>query len=132
MSEQEIIEGNKLIAEFMELQAIEISAAIYQIKSSTHLFFEEFKINDVSIEQGFDKNNPLNYFHKFLKFRYHSSWDWIYPVVKKINNIRKFEEYGYITQIAFVNLAWARKDINEVWESCVKFIKWYNQINKNE
>jgi hypothetical protein len=62
MTEQEILEGNKLIADFMG---------------------EKWEINSVT-------NYQLPVVKKFGKWkglRYHTSWDWLMPVVVKIENI---------------------------------------------
>ena len=64
MSEQEIIEGNKLIAEFMGYKFIEDWHQYWRL-SDKHLLLEN-------------------------ELKYHSSWDWLMPVVEKI-------EYLYAT-----------------------------------
>jgi len=98
MKEQEIIEGNKLIAEFME----------YKIPKQTHNL------------------DWIDYGGMFQPMKFHSSWDWLVPVIQKIFSLPFIEDSIMILKWADVNLAWSRKEIGEIWESCVRFIKWYN------
>lgn len=58
MTQNEIIEGNKLIAEFMGLKMIEAKDITEDTNVNEHCF------------------NP----------RYHSSWDWLIPCIGKISN----------------------------------------------
>lgn len=57
---------------------------------------------------------------------YNSSWDRLVPVIQKIFSLPFIEDSVMILKWADVNLAWSRKEIGEIWESCVRFIKWYN------
>jgi len=121
MSENEIIEGNRLIANFL----------------------------------GFQYNSQKTY----LNQKYHSSWDWLMPVVNKIENIGSIVEiHGTRHALEKINLHSCRihysvfntvtdkyvadetvlfkyntkfniSKINCVYEAVVEFIKWYNQQN---
>jgi len=67
-----------------------------------------------------------DFFKEQLKF--HKSWDWLMPVLKKVREIINAclsEEY--------VNLKLSPYDytIEQVYESVVKFIQWYNGITSN-
>ncbi len=74
---------------------------------------------------------------------YHESWDWLMPVVEKIENIEdnRFlfqistrqgfyaevrERFSYETKIED---AWGKTRIEAVYNTCVEFIKWYNEDN---
>jgi len=103
MTEQEIIEGNKLIAEFM---------GDYRAK---------YKVsNDYTLANAMLKT-----------LKYHSSWDWLMPVFKKIwESIDQFqyddEPYLYITEEIFhpdyLLSDFINNNIEGVWNRCVEFI----------
>ena len=52
---------------------------------------------------------------------YHTSWDWLMPVVDKIEQVNE----GAPEQMLHVNLY---SDIGEVYEAVVEFIKTYNTL----
>lgn len=127
--EDKIIEGNRLIAEFME--------AIKQAHISDSLFW-------------FDNPPTIFSSHQWDDFamKYHSSWDWLMPVVEKIENINNTEvdikgnlclisfiEDGHWTGRVLKGMGGKEKPSNEfkieaAWEAVVEFIKWYNTQNK--
>lgn len=93
MSEKEITENNNLIVKFMGFRSelVEIDTnfneSIFKIMSDTHLFYKRFRINDVVKENGFNENNPDEYFLRLIKLYYHVSWDWLMKVVSKIESL---------------------------------------------
>lgn len=115
MTEQQIIEGNKLIAEFMGLWESE----------KGYLYNPQF-------ERGF----------KVDELQYDLSWDWLMPVVEKI------EELNYDVNI--LGGAWCiikdvdpdRSEGEEIidtsglskhqatYKACIEFIKWHNENTK--
>ena len=118
LTEIEVIQGNRLIAEFMGLEAIciekdkEFDDITYKVLSDTHLFFSRFRINYYDIERGFDENKPLNYFCNLINFKYHCSFNWLMPVIAKCESINPKqirEEIGhknmYGANIALIFLA---------------------------
>ncbi len=68
MSTEEIISGNKLIAEFMEWQ---LSGCFYRYYSQ----FQRYLYNP---QTGNDKS------HHQEQLSFHTSWDWLMPVVEKL------------------------------------------------
>lgn len=110
METTKITEGNKLIAEFMSIEFKDVG---YSNKMA-------------SINGGF-------YFANELK--YHTSWDWLMPVVEKIENLHDgymlveiSDEKCYIGYGSFYqNTATAETKIQAVYGAVVEFIKWYNQ-----
>jgi len=133
MTQQEIIENNKLIAKFMGLKAEQIefdhefNEPIYKISSDTHLFFDRFRINDIAIKQGFKENNPIDYFCEIIRFKYHSSWDWLMPV------IHKCFKYDSIKIKHDLNIAmFGYNNIEAVFNAVVQFVVWYDQNKNNE
>lgn len=95
-----IMTDNELIAEFMGLDSFKDSLA------SLH----QGKINvDVDV---------------YEQAQYHTSWDWLMPVVGKIEqtpNVYDIEEFLLIRD----ELCTAR--IETIYDSVVEFIKWYNE-----
>ena len=111
MTKEEILEGNKLIAEFMG-----------------------FTVGEFGFQEpGEEWQQP------FKHLKYHSSWDWLMPVVEKI------ETLGYGVKIHGIQCSVNRlledetivqyvcgdvsKKIELVHMVIVEFIQWYN-LNK--
>lgn len=113
MTDQEIIEGNKLIAEFMGEKNIRIH--------ESNVWMDE---NPVT-------HNPPNSVHA----RYDTSWDWLMPVVEKIESlddgyeviIRRTSCSIMYDQETKVSLVYCPNKMLSVWSAVIKFIKWYNQ-----
>ena len=119
MQEQEIIEGNKLIVEFIGYKFIEDGHQYWRL-SDKHLLLEN-------------------------ELKYHSSWDWLMPVVLKINTMDNFD---YSVKIFTMDCQIENSKgeiivrceckynpdelINSVWEAVVEFIKWYNSWKEKQ
>jgi len=122
-TKEEIIEGNKLIAEFMG----------YEKTIYSDVFNGDLYALDVSKGE----------IYAISQMQYHTSWDWIMPVVEKI------ESFGFYTNIlsadndnkkhamhiTLVNeeeqySLWYESKILAVYKAVVEFIKWYNQNTK--
>lgn len=65
--------------------------------------------------------------------KYHSSWDWLMPVVHKIKDWQHLPEHMFMgttleRQIAFISVTELPiyTSINKVFEAVVTFIEWYN------
>lgn len=121
MVEQEIIEGNKLIAEFMNVES-----------------FNDGRYGLLYI-------SPINGKTEF-ELKYHSSWDWLMSVVEKIENdlhdsfnvdivnknqceiFRNGNEFigGYGFETVY------HSKIKAVYYSVVEFIKWYKSCQKEK
>lgn len=98
MTQEEIKEGNKLIAEFMEC----------------YVESQEYAIVD-RIAVGIEE------------LQYDSSWDWLIPVVDKIYMTDEYsKEYKYLGLIGnneIINTTF----IETTFENAIEFIKWYNK-----
>lgn len=108
-------EGNKIIAEFMGAKQTTLGDWILPDRD----------------------NAQLADFH----FMYHSSWDWLMPVVEKINTIA-IDNYGEMSVFIFPYICYIGENMNTaivvitqaqhptlidmVWTAVVTFIKWYN------
>lgn len=113
MEDKDILEGNRVIAEFM--------GAVFEDGG------------------GADENRwyfPENWYYEPLA--YHCSWDWLLPVVAKIRdmavptvfeNADKLERLDYKgSNTRYLILSYLKLiDIEEIYGKVVEFIKWYNK-----
>ena len=106
MKEQGVIEGNKLIAEFMKFP---------KHKNGTYYC---------------DNNDPDGWYHP--ETMHFFSWDWLMPVVRKIvelccdqNNDDLFLSDHYTSILETIPLAL----IDDAYKVVVEFIEWYNEQN---
>lgn len=71
------------------------------------------------------KDNPV-----LIGQHYHESWDWIIPVIHKIQSMgyRVNIDFGNIEQCAISNIDPMMSVVEDsAYKSVVSFIKWYNQ-----
>lgn len=110
----ETTEGNKLIAKFMEVTN-EISD-LYYLPQFGHYFnsYGNIEFNEV---------------FRSTELKYHSSWDWLMPVVEKCLTI-SVESEEYEIHYAFIHNALWSINIKSVFDEVVEFIKWYNDQKK--
>lgn len=105
-----VIEGNKLIAVFDG-------------------WFQDPKLN---------KNGNVNWRHperaKYFpttesSFKYHTSWDWLMPVVKKWNDlvVEKRNEGGVGWTKWQYKTIMLRTEIEPLYKDLVESLQWYNQ-----
>ena len=128
MENQEILKGNKLIAEFMGFKIGKLNGWL----SGT-------TIEDCAYLK--DESGNISKANLISKLKYHSSWDWLMPVVEKIRDCNCVVNIKFLrklnttnTFIASFDLKW-NKDISEngisiesTFKSVVNFIEWYNHI----
>ena len=125
MTKQEIIEGNKLIAEFMG----------YKLDGDI--------VRSAPLDaDGFDSYDGL-VGYKITHAQYDSSWDRLMTVVDKIQKIYETKrEFGVIIEITTTHIRismksfnyyidktsddWIPFDIKILFKVVVEFIKWYN------
>lgn len=130
MTEQEILEGNKLIAEFMQYNDIDC----HECKHSSvcnHL------------------QCGLSTQEKIEQFKFHSSWDWLMFVVQKVTKLIQDQQYipigkyqEYKEQYNIYEEQWRKlfdyqaynffkADIESIYKAMISFIEWYNHNIKN-
>jgi hypothetical protein len=116
---------NELIAEFMA-----VKKEVNEMERTQYLL--------ITAPKGF----AGNWYESGLT-GYHESWDWLMPVVDKIDKLHD-EKFKY-DSIEIAKGNWPKDEkymdiiaaplnttINEVYENIVEFIKWYNQEKGNE
>jgi len=103
MTQEEIIKGNKLIAEFMGHKKAHKASSLYRNVTSINFMSGELQ--------------EFNYGENQLK--YHLSFDWLMPVAKKCIDSYHDMRFDIFQALDDVN-------INKLWVSCVNFIQWYN------
>lgn len=108
MSEQEIIEGNKLIAEFMGY------------KEHNHASYKTY-----------EKDGKHTY---EVTLQYYTKWEWLMPVVQKIYSLTIHPNDDYYHALSHYkhnnyNLfdLPITADLRTVYKYVIEFIKWYNQ-----
>lgn len=121
MKEQEIIEGNKLIAEFMEYQILHKRFQYQSWNSSNESYFSTDTGDIVCDKHGHEVNlypdgDPLM---ELSELPFNSSWDWLMPVITKC--IEKNIWYSDWTNQLHDGLL--EQDIEQCWIACVEFIK---------
>lgn len=125
METNKIIEGKKLISEFMEYY------------NSNKLDIQGNSIYHVKIL-------GCNTFHTVETMPLNSSWDWLMPVVEKIESLEIdgfpfvftmttcniFFEHPLILDNSYiVQVERTENMMNDIYIAVVEFIKWYNQNN---
>lgn len=136
---QKEVDGNKLIAEFRGYRVVKESRLHSKYPDKT---VEEYKtyINDDCIRvtpASWCDNVEQNCWDRILlSTKYHSSWDWLMPVVNKIRSLYNSAEIDicYYAEDIISKIAEGCVEANflQVYESVIEFITHYNKIKINE
>ncbi len=115
----EIQESNKLIAEFIG-RCGKYNKSLYTFK-------------------GIDKTLVNDIWYNISEAKFHSSWDWLMPVIEKIETkgyIVNVSSYPSIERSVFANLHITPYNktqytkgnrLERTFQMVVEFIKWYNK-----
>ena len=126
-NQKEINSGNALIAEFMGY-----------IKSSSDKDFEFYKHPDgkgIVTQSTHDyKRFDTHGLMEIRGFLFHRDWNWLIPVVEKIEKTRLTNKggaavmiTGTICQIPLIGIGSVKPiKIEAVWDAVVQFMKWFN------
>lgn len=128
MEEKTVLEGNQLIAEFMGV-----------------------KKNVYNEDQYISADFPGAVCVDTWNLKYHSSWDWLMPVVEKINGLKlkstsgkfmvtceicpRHTSFGRTNWFpgegcTLVNRCNGQSMLENTYLACLDFIKWYNTQSK--
>ncbi len=129
-------EGNKLIAEFMGAEMPSYSVQPDGSIKKCSLVYNGHRVDYIYVMDKWSEYGDL--------FKFHSSWDWLMPVVEKVNNICK-EIGGPLSNHSKDQehlpdkhnnpqhwKSWIHHSVTLttdrqlVWQACVDFIQWYN------
>ena len=97
--------------------------------------FEGYKV-----DYGFDKKGVLFAGHhiRLNQLRYHESWDWLMPVVEKIENLEPNTRLDISRKVNGVHLvdiwqglycrstAYSKDKKEATYQAVIQFIEWYN------
>lgn len=103
------IEGNKAIAEFCEMDA-----CASQEHRTNKCYWVLFK----------------KMYYKADEMEFHTSWDWLMPVVQKIKGVyaNLDLELSMMVEKTFIILDLTIfADVDTVYSAVLQFIQWYNQ-----
>lgn len=96
MTKEEILEGNKLIAEFIQLRG--------EYDEDKDLIYLESDIDGKGV-------------YSFSELKYHTSWDWLMPCIGKISNV--CEEPEELDELKYALLT---NNIEEAWKFVVNYL----------
>ena len=115
---ENIIENNKIIAEFLEWEFDDLSETFetpfLKLVEPQAFGDEQFscKLQDFELE-------------------FHSDWNWLMKVVEKcLVGEAEYNEDEAKKAIHEIYESLCNINITSVYNACVKFIKWYNEQNK--
>ena len=113
--------NNELIAEFMKISEVTQYFDSYGIKKpiywteANNFRTRTYDLPDMSLKDFISES------------KYHESWDWLMPVVKKAFDCEfgdRFDEWKELNNKICVCLA--SVSIEGVYEALIEFIKWFN------
>ena len=136
--DQQIINNNKLIAEFMSNDTIELLIPFEyelgeELPTSGEICTPDNVENEVrlEIEQGVVTGGNV----MLTMPNYHTDWNWLMPVIKKITNthfnsksIDSMKDYG--RHLFLIQNELSSVDIKKTHDEVVKWITWYNKKGK--
>tara|TARA_R110000796_G_scaffold149032_1_gene265903 strand:+ start:116 stop:427 length:312 start_codon:yes stop_codon:yes gene_type:complete len=103
------MKDNKLIAEFMGYKVVDKPKVV-----NGENFFEYI-----------DENNNYTYCNSLLK--YHTSWDWLMPVMEKISDIKSWSLNGTLEWLSESQDRDGLYDKEDIFQAVVEFINQYNK-----
>ncbi len=131
-----IIEGNKLIAEFMGYKPSKTRGGIPydEEKYGQSYNIEEYSFTPFDSIGGFMGDDCYYY---PIDMGYHESWSWLMPVIAKMQQVFKLEKVKCLVEVedlSFIALyqSLVNIDIKNTWKEVVIKIKWYNLKTKEE
>lgn len=132
-----IVESNKLIAEFLEFEKVKFLNGCYTFIIPDYLSHGEYKnltLEDNKEVVAWDVENLI----------FHKDWNWLMKVVEKIHSMQSYgvlinpngtyiqDEDDKVICMTFKNEEVngeiiSSSNIEATFNCCVEFIKWYNE-----
>ena len=113
------MESNKLIAEFMDMELEHDKVWLNEIFHKDLIrgrdYYEYANTKNVEYD-GLSWNSVL------VEIEYHSSWDWLMPVVETC-----YHNGADSNQVGDITHALLDCNLEATFDAVVEFIKWYNQ-----
>lgn len=112
-------------------------AAIEQMNEATALFMGwKWQVDEYYAHNTSDRLFEWSAY-KPAQMKYHSSWDWLMPVIKKIRTMNVLAlpggASGWIKAAGKMNGALISIDLDKAHKGVFEFIQWYNsQTSTNE
>jgi hypothetical protein len=124
------MEQNRIIAEFLELEE---GWPHETDKYGYHQCVDGFNIPN-HINSDMHRGDLDIHQFKIDQLKYHTSWDWLMPVVEKIESLGynvdiDGESCVIILTLQPLKLIWNHESdtkLSAVYTACIKFINWYN------
>lgn len=134
--EKEIVNGNRIIAEFMGFESSPFKNSGGQGYSVKLIGYpEEHSIKMSCSYYGTLQENIDRVLSWENRFFYHTSWDWLMPVVEKIEGIGNYGVEISHFSCNIYELSLDQSDLNieanfnskieAVWQAVIQFITWY-------
>jgi hypothetical protein len=122
----QIIENNKLLAEFMGWKEKEDRLNVGDEKSMFFAtpFNREFWSEGTSISREGWEQTELFTSEDMV---FHLDWNWLMQVVEKIDEVCGIDLHEWDEHI---NNALCSKSLSTTYNACVEFVQWYNNQNK--
>lgn len=141
MTQEEILEGNKLIADFIGfvrhfpyMEEKSDLCKFYYYPYINKVFDEGLYTSTIKMTsaEGIYCNQCIRESHHIKNMQFHKSWSWLMPVVKEClnkseENLDEWEHYYEQIDDSLFQV-----EISQTWAAVVEFIKWYNQNKENE
>lgn len=147
----ETIENNKLIAEFMGAFCEMVDHTEGNEDYCKSEGIDKWLIPTWSKPEGYNENKWGWGKYRMGYFEYHESWDWLMPVVEKIDDMFT-EKYSVSVVMESLNqsiitihfhqpdptkkrivkqfINTSESKISSLYKTIVEFIIWYNNVNK--
>lgn len=135
-----IVENNKLLAEFLEFEKVKFLNGCYTFIIPDYLSHGEYKnltLEDNKEVVAWDVENLI----------FHKDWNWLMKVVEKIHSMQSYgvlinpngtyiqDEDDKVICMTFKNEEVngeiiSSSNIEATFNCCAEFVKWYNEQNK--
>lgn len=135
MTEEEILSGNKLIAEFIDLTPHSMFPD--ELQAPGEFSWMAVRAN---IQSDYAReDNEFVCFEDFFEFN--SSWDWLMPVVEKMETLGITTHFSHKRCLSINRIKCdfeydteddCDSNIEAVYTCVVKFIEWYNQNKQHD